>query len=256
MIPKILHYCWFGSKELPKLEQQCIDTWKKILPDYQIMFWNEDNFNLNSCTYVRQAYERKKYAFVSDYARVFILQKYGGIYLDTDVEVLKSFDPFLKHDSFLGFENRTYVGTAVIATCAQSDFTKRMLDYYQSTEFIDSKGNENLTTNVTLLDRILTSMGMEKNNTRQSVQGIEIYPRDYFFPKKISNTEFKVTDVTVCIHKMNATWLTARQKRRGSNTFWINICRPMLRFLLKCCIIICGQDRARTIELKVRNLLK
>lgn len=256
MIPKIIHYCWFGSKELPELEKKCIETWRKVLPDYKIILWNEDNFDINSCDYVRQAYSSKKYAFVSDYARVKVLYEYGGIYLDTDVEMLKTFDPFLNCESFLGFENRTFIGTAVIGVSKNSGFIKKMLNYYYKTPFIDSSGNENLTTNVTLLDNILCSMGLQKNNTRQKVQNIEIYPRSVFYPKKISETVFDITADSVTIHRMNATWLTERQKRRGSNKFWINVCRPILRFIKDIVTSLLGERRTKKIEIKIRNFLK
>ena len=105
MIPKIIHYCWFGGKPLPKLAKKCIASWKKFCPDYEIKEWNESNFDLNSCTYVKEAYDSKKYAFVSDYARFWILHRYGGVYFDTDVELLKSIDDILADGAFMGVEN-------------------------------------------------------------------------------------------------------------------------------------------------------
>lgn len=256
MIPKIIHYCWFGSKELPELEKKCIETWKRLLPDYRIILWNEDNIDINSCAYVQQAYQQKKYAFVSDYARVKVLYEYGGIYLDTDVEVLKTFDSLLDCDSFLGFENKTFIGTAVIGASKNSAFIKKMLDYYYRTPFVDSHGSENLTTNVTLLDNILVSMGLQKNNSRQQLQNIEIYPRTIFYPKKVSETTFNVTADSVTIHHMNATWLTERQRRRGTNKFWINVCRPVLRFAKNIIINLLGSERTKRIEIRIRNFLK
>ena len=256
MIPKIIHYCWFGSKELPEVEKRCFETWKKILPDYKIILWNEDNSDLNSCDYVKQAYEHKKYAFVSDYIRIKALCEYGGIYLDTDVEVLKSFDSLMNHKGFLGFENRTTVGTAVMACEAQSDFAKEMVEFYKSHPFVDSNGNQNLTTNVTILNQILERKGMERKNREQIVDGIYILEREYLFPKKVSETEYNTTENTITIHKMSATWLTDRQKKRGSNKIWINVCRPILRFLQNCLIKTIGEKKSKSIEIKIRNLLK
>ena len=111
MIPKIIHYCWFGGKPLPELAQKCIASWKKYCPDYEIKEWNESNFNLNSCDYVREAYEAKKWAFITDYVRLYAMVTEGGIYMDTDVEVIKPLDPFLKHKAFSGFEDEVSIPT-------------------------------------------------------------------------------------------------------------------------------------------------
>lgn len=256
MIPKIIHYCWFGGKPIPEKEKICINSWKKYFPDYEIKLWDEDNFDINVCAYVKQAYEHNKFAFVSDYARIFALFHYGGIYLDTDVEVISSFDKFLKFKNFLGFENKTFIGTAMIATSKGSSFAKEMLDYYNRISYIDDNGNENLTTNVTLLDSILIKKGLIKNNTRQTIEDIEIFPRDVFYPKKLSETEFRITEETVMIHRMQGSWLTERQKKRGSNKLWINICRPTLRFFSKCIYRMLGEKKAKKIEIKIRNILK
>ena len=112
-IPKIIHYCWFGGKPLPNTAIKCIRSWKKHCPDYEIHCWNEKNFDINVCPYVKEAYEEKAWAFVSDYARLWIIYNYGGIYLDTDVELLKNIDNLLKYDVFMGFENKQYVNTGV-----------------------------------------------------------------------------------------------------------------------------------------------
>lgn len=255
-IPKIIHYCWFGKGELPNLEKNCIETWKKILPDYQFMLWNEDSFDVQCCPYVRQAYDHKKFAFVSDYVRIKKLYEYGGIYLDTDIEVLYSFNPFLDCHAFLGFENRQYIGTAMIAVEAHNELAGQMLESYHRIPFIDEHGVMNLTTNVALLNGILIRMGLCANNSRQTVRNIEIYPRDFFFPKKISETEFRITSETICIHRMSGSWLTERQKRRGINKIWINVCRPVLRGVQMLLNKIIGEQRTKKIELLIRNKLK
>lgn len=256
MVPKIIHYCWFGGKKLPELEQKCFESWKKHLPDYEIILWDESNSDLHSCEYVQQAYEQKKYAFVSDYIRIKALHEYGGIYLDTDVEVLKSFNHILGAKGFLGFENRTTVGTAVMACEKGSEFTKKMLDYYHTHSFIDKYGNQNLTTNVTVLNSIFESMGLERINKPQIVNDMVIYQREVFFPKKVSDTEFMYSTDTIAIHRMNGSWLTNRQRKRGTNKFWINICRPSLCFIQRCIMLLLGQDITKRIEIKIRNLLK
>ena len=140
-IPKIIHYCWFGPKEMSELEEKCIATWSEKLPDFEIKFWNADNFDFSDCEYARQAYENEKYAFVSDYVRVQTLLKYGGIYFDTDVEVLKDITSFLDNEAFLGFENKTMVGTAVMGTEPNNWLMKKMDEHYKSHTFVDKNGN-------------------------------------------------------------------------------------------------------------------
>lgn len=256
MIPKVIHYCWFGSKELPQLEQYCIETWKKKLPSYEIKLWNETNFNVEECDYVKQAYDKRKYAFVSDYVRAKILYEYGGIYLDTDVEVLKDLTSFLENEAFLGFENRTTVGTAVMAFSKGHFVMKQMLVYYHKHPFLSGNGTENLTTNVTILNSILEAEGMIRENRFQKFKGIVVYPRSYFFPKKISETKFNVTDNSCTIHRMNGSWLTERQKKRGSNKFWINVCRPNLKYFRRIITTVLGEKISKRIEIYVRNILK
>ena len=146
-VPKIIHYCWFGPKEIPEMEQKCIASWKKVLPDYKIMFWNEQNFDVNSVPYVREAYEKGKYAFVSDYVRMYALYNYGGVYFDTDVEVLKPLDKFLEDKAFIGFENRTMIGTGIIGAEKHSALFEEMLNYYSNHNFVDDNGNIDTTTN-------------------------------------------------------------------------------------------------------------
>lgn len=256
MIPKIIHYCWFGSQELPFLEQHCIETWKKMLPDFEIKIWNETNFDIKECEYVKQAYDKRKFAFVSDYARAKVLYEYGGIYLDTDVEILKDLSLFLENDVFLGFENRTTVGTAVMAFSKGHFVMKQMLAYYHDHPFLSGNGTENLTTNVTILNAILEAEGMERENRFQNFKGIVVYPRDYFFPKKISETEFNITNNSCTVHRMKGSWLTERQKKRGTNKFWINVCRPTLKFIRRTLVAIIGEKMSKRIEIYIRNILK
>lgn len=256
MIPKIIHYCWFGSNELPALETKCLNTWKEILPDFKIILWNEKNTNLSECEYIQQAYHNKKYAFVSDYVRIHALYVYGGIYLDTDVEILKPFGELLNEKGFLGFENKTTVGTAVMACEKGADFAKKMVDYYHSNPFMDKCGHMNLTTNVTILNNILEKKGLERINKEQVIDGIKVVQREVFYPKKFSDNDFRITENTISIHRMKGSWLSERQKKRGSNKIWINICRPILKMCRKIICTICGERLTVNIELWVRNKLR
>lgn len=255
-IPKIIHYCWFGGKELPTKEKKCIESWQKHLKHYKFQLWNEENSNIDECKYARQAYDKKQYAFVSDYIRIKVLYEHGGIYLDTDIEVLKNFDSLLNENAFLGFENRTTVGTAVIACEPGADFAKKMVEYYENHDFVDNRGNLNITTNVVLLNSILESKGMKRVNETQYIDGIRILERSVLFPKKKSENEILKTDETITIHHMSASWLTERQKKRGTNKIWLSTVRPILKRILKLLYTILGEKRAKSVEIYIRNLLR
>ena len=255
-IPKIIHYCWYGCNELPEKEKRCIESWHKKLKGYKFILWNENNSNLNECNYVRQAYDNKQYAFVSDYFRVKVLYEFGGIYLDTDVELIKDFDHLLKEKAFLGFENRTTVGTAVMACESGADFVKQMVDYYETHNFVDDNGHLDITANVTLLNVILESKGMKRINTPQLIGNIRILERNVLYPKKKEEDYFLLGDETISIHHMNVSWLTERQKRRGRNKLWLLCFRPVLRKMLRFLNIILGKQTSRSIETYVRNKLR
>lgn len=259
MIPKIIHYCWFGSKNIPAKEQSYIDGWKTMFPDYQIMFWNERTFDIDkSVAYVRQAYEAKKFAFVSDYVRMFALSKYGGIYFDTDVEVIKPIDDFLYDKFFIGFENKTMLGTGIIGSEPNVWILNEMLDYYHGHDFIDSKGMPDTTTNVQILVNIMIKHGFIKENKEQMIEGLHIYERDFFNPKKLDEKEddFRTSERTITIHHMAGSWLTERERKRGTNKFWRNVCRPILKKCREVFIAVLGESNAKSIEVKFRNLIR
>ena len=151
MIPKIIHYCWFGRGEKPSQAQMCIESWKKILPEYQLKEWNEDNFDINQNRYVREAYENRKFAFVTDYVRLYALYNEGGVYMDTDVEVLGSYDPFLHHHAFSGFETDGNVPTGMMAAEKGSLWAKDLLDQYADRVFVQLKSIYYMTTNTTVI---------------------------------------------------------------------------------------------------------
>lgn len=255
-IPKIIHYCWFGPKSIPENEVAYIEGWKQKLPDYEFMLWTEENFDINSIPYVKQAYEAKKYAFVADYVRLHALNRYGGIYLDTDVELIKDFNPFLKDVAFLGFENRTMVGTGIIGTTKANDVFLEMEEYYKNRNFVNEQGIIDTTTNVKILNKILLNKGMLAQNIEQDICGIHIYAREIFFPKKINETDFNVSEKSVTIHHFDASWLTEREKKRGTNIFWRNVCRPILRGIRTILEKLFGEDRIKVLEVKLRDKIK
>ncbi len=256
-IPKIIHYCWFGSNPLPLKEQACIASWIKFFPDYEFKCWNEKTFDLASAPlFAKQAYEHKKFAFVSDYVRVKVLYDFGGIYFDTDVEVQAPFDPILNNDGFLGFENSKRVGTAIMAFVPHHPIMKQFLQYYTEHPFIDKNGNVDITANVTILTDLLEEHGFIGNGQQQNINGVMVYPRDWFSPKKINESEFNTTNNTLAIHKFSCSWLSETQKKRGNNKFWIKIIRPILQKGRFWGQKIIGKEKIRNLEIIIRNKLK
>lgn len=215
MIPKKIHYCWFGNGKLPDSVVKYINTWKKVLPDYEIKEWNEDNFNLDSCPYAKEAHQQKKYAFVSDVARLYALYNEGGIYLDTDIEVIKTFDPFLDHHAFVGFEDMNKIQTGLIASEQGGTWVKEALELYDDRRFILPNGDLDTTTNVVLLTRMMEKYGLVKDNSRQDLSDlISIYPSDYFCAKSYSDGKVRITDRTVTVHHFTGSWLTPMERFR------------------------------------------
>lgn len=180
MIPKIIHYCWFGKGEMPKLYKKCMESWKRILPEYEIKCWNEETFDINSIQYVKDAYENRKYAFVTDYVRLYVLYNYGGVYLDTDVEVVKPLDRFLNDEAFSGFEKKDGVPTGIMAAEKGNSVILALLNDYNSMSFINSDGSLNLTTNVITITNYFVANGIKLNGKYQVINGFHMYPQRYF----------------------------------------------------------------------------
>lgn len=207
-IPKIIHYCWFGGKEKPDNVKKCIESWKRVLPDYQIIEWNENNFDINKLRYTKEAYEAKKYAFVSDVARVHALLNYGGIYMDTDVEVLKSFDSILNSRCVLGIEEGDYVATSMIAAEKKHPLIVEFADIYTKLSFYDSRGKIIPGTNVQKLTDMLKKLGYVQKNIYQELnEEICIYPKEYFSPYDYINCYFNITEKTICVHHFFVSWM-------------------------------------------------
>ena len=207
MIPKTLHYCWFGRGEKPAPVLACIDSWKKYLPDYQIMEWNEDNFDFESYPYAKEAYECRKFAFVSDVARLHALYTTGGVYMDTDFEVLKPLDPFMEDEGFMGFERDGFVATCILAGSPHCTWAKTLLDRYSQLHFIREDGSYDLTTNVVRVTEYLLELGLRPDGSRQKLPGIgTIYPRDFFSPLHPLTGRMTITPNTVAIHHLEGSW--------------------------------------------------
>lgn len=206
MIPKIIHYCWFGGNPLPEEARRFITGWREKCPDYTIKEWNESNFDVNAIPYVREAYEARKWAFVTDYVRLFALYNEGGIYMDTDVEVLKNLDRFLSDEAFSGFEDEKNVPTGIMGSKAGQKAVKDMMDAYKDRHFIDSEGNMDMRTNSEVITDYFIRSGLVLNNKKQTVNGFTMYPIDYFCPKNSRTLEIMVTENSYTIHHFSGTW--------------------------------------------------
>ena len=213
-IPKILHYCWFGGKPKPPLAEKCILSWRKFCPDFEIREWNESNFDLEQVpAYVRQAYEAGRWAFVSDYVRLRALTEVGGVYLDTDVEIVRPLDPFLKHEAFAGFEHLERVQTGVLACRKGFPLFQEFLAYYDTAVFRRPDGSMDTTTNVEILTGICRKKGLVFNDTFQVVDGLAVYPREVFCPVDYDTMKLKKTRKTVTIHWFSGSWQTQEDLR-------------------------------------------
>lgn len=214
MIPKTIHYCWFGGNPLPEDTKYYIETWKKHLPDYQIKEWNEETFDLNSNRYVREAYESKKWAFITDYVRLYALSTEGGVYMDTDVEVLKSLDVFLSDKGFSGFERVDAVPTGIMASEKNHPFINELLHEYDDLHFIKEDGELDLTTNVVRITNAAKKHGLTLNNKKQTICDFTFYPKDYFCPKNPRTFEVELTPNTYTIHHFAGSWVAENTFRR------------------------------------------
>lgn len=223
MIPKTIHYCWFGRNPLPESALKCIASWRKYLPDYEIIEWNEDNFDVDSIPYTAQAYQAKKYAFVSDYARFKILYEHGGLYFDTDVEVIRPMDDIIACGPFMGFEinpceNRPNgainPGLGIGAEKGMPIY-REILQYYVNLSFINTEGTYNtVDAVVNITTRKLTRAGIKNVGGVQKVAGITIYPADYFNPFDDATGRLNKSTHTHTIHWYSKTWMEVNSMRQ------------------------------------------
>ena len=214
MIPRVVHYCWFGRNPLPASAVKCIESWRRYMPGCEIKEWNEDNFDVNSVPYISEAYAAKKYAFVSDYARFWILYHYGGVYFDTDVELIKPIDDILERGAFMGIEDiypESYAYPLVnpgqgIAVEGGHEFYKKVLDYYAGVHFLLPDGSYDHETVVRRTTALLVQEGLEPRHAMQQVAGIWIYPKEYFNPLDDLTGRLEKTENTRSIHWYARTW--------------------------------------------------
>lgn len=212
MIPKKIHYCWFGRGEKTKLAKKCIESWKKYCPDYEIIEWNEDTFDINTNPYVKMCYEQKKYAFLTDYLRLLVVLEQGGLYFDTDVEVVKNFDDLLDASAFFGFETELYVNTGEgFGAEAGNVVVKKMLEEYNV--FLD--GKHGMKGCPLLNTKALVKLGLKQNGKMQILEDVIIYPTDYFNPYEDSTGILKKTENTYSIHWYGKSWLDKKTVLRS-----------------------------------------
>jgi len=214
MIPKIIHFCWFGAGEYPELIKMCIDSWKTKLPEYEIKIWDEKSFDVNFCYFSKIAYERKRWAFVSDVVRLYALYQYGGVYMDTDVEVIKDFSPLLEEDKYISsFQEGGFLSSAFFSCPAHNVFIERLLNYYTETAW-DANGFEIM--NPIIFSKIAEVFGIKIGMKSFFSDDFSIYPAEYFAPykksifgnemKRFEHNKYHITDNTFVIHHEMGSW--------------------------------------------------
>lgn len=218
MIPKKIHYCWFGRGEKPKLAKKCIASWKKYMSDYEIIEWNEDNFDVGLNEYTKYCYSNKKWAFLSDFVRLYVVEKYGGIYLDTDVELLCSLNSLSNYEAFFGFENDNYVATGLGFGAEKNHQTviAMLEEYYELRK--NGDGTIELTGCPKLNTKALEKLGLKLNGKRQCVKGAQILPQDFLNPYDDAVGVLKKTENTYSIHWYSKSALSLKSKIRSKIT--------------------------------------
>ena len=238
MIPKIIHYVWLGHKPKPKKIKKCIKSWKKFCPDFQILEWNESNFDITSNKFVKDAYCDGKYAFASDVIRLEILYKFGGIYVDADVEFLKPIDDLLENEAFVGFEDSTYVNSGqIFASVANNNLIKNHIALYDSISFYDIKNISEITC-PRIFTKLLVDKGLKLNGSEQIIEGLQVYPNDYFNPFDTKTGKMIKTENSYSIHWSAHSW---------SNR---NIC---IKKLVRVCHKLFGNDCFLKIKKNLRR---
>ena len=214
MIPKIIHYCWFGNNPKSDKIKTYITSWKKYCPDYEIREWNESNFDVNENPYCQEAYHAKKWAFVTDYVRLKVLHEYGGFYMDTDVEVMKNLDILRTYDAVSGYESETCISTGTMAACPGNEWINMLLDSYTNRHFFKKDGSMDMTTNV----KVITRLTCEKYHLNLNGElthfgnNMVILPFDYLCAKSWKNGKVTVTPNTFTVHHFEGSWLSKTAK--------------------------------------------
>lgn len=219
LIPKKIHYCWFSGKPMPDFLKQCMETWKIFCPDYELICWNEENYDINRIPYIREAYEVGKYSFVSDVVRLDILYQYGGIYLDTDVSLIKNLDSLLYQQGFVGVEKWGNINTGgLVGVIPKHSMIKEMLEYRKQFHFINDDGSLNMDTNGIYETIPFIQHGMRINNTIQIINGMTVYPSSVFHPYDYMSCEEEIKDWTYAKHYFYGGWMKKEELNNRSFT--------------------------------------
>lgn len=244
MIPKIIHLIWFGGKDIPEKYLSYVDSWKRCMPDYEIKVWNEDSFDVNMTRFTKEAYAAKKWAFVSDFVRLYALSKYGGWYFDTDVEVVRSFDPFSEYQVVMSTDKGGYLESAVMGAVPNHPYFNRMVYFYKNLQFVKQDGSYNVEVINTYLQQILLEYGYEPVNKLQKLSnGIVLFTDDYFHVYSLVSGKLNRTDNTYSVHWHSLTWVSKKTK--------------LIRFIrMKVLVPILGERRYIGIIRNIRKWIK
>lgn len=237
MIPKIIHYCWFGGKPIPSEHLRYIESWKKFLPEHIIVKWDESNFDVNVIDFTKEAYSVGKFAYVSDYARLKVIYEQGGIYFDTDVEVIESIDDILEKGPFMGFEKNTAASAGEVNSVAiglgfacepRNPIIREAMDFYESHHYIYPDGHMEQITIVKIVTDILKRHGLTRSDIPTTIEGITIYPWDYFCPVEFLSNKLEITENTRTIHHYSASWMSWTDKMKMKKGYYANKVRKLL----------------------------
>ncbi len=213
MIPKVIHYCWFGGKPIPEKDKKYIESWKKFCPDFEIKEWNENNYNIEKNKYMSDAYKEKKWGFVPDYARFDIIYKEGGFYLDTDVELIKSLEELRENEAYMGFESERWINGGIgFGAEAGNELIKELRDMYENINFYNEDGSLNIKPSPYYITEFLEKKGLKCNNKMQLIDTMRIYPTEYFAAKDYISGKVTKTKNTISIHQYNASWQSPKAK--------------------------------------------
>lgn len=237
MIPKTIHYCWFGGKPIPKEYERYVDTWRRLMPEYEIKRWDETNYDVECIPFSAEAYSVGKFAYVSDYARLRILYEHGGIYFDTDVEVINPIDDIIERGAFMAFEKNTNAKKDEILNVAiglgfavepKNPIIREILNFYESHHYIYPDGHKEQITIVKIVTDILKKHGLSRSDIPTTVEGITIYPWDYFCPVEFLSSKLEITENTRTIHHYSASWMTWTDKLKMKKGYYANKVRRLL----------------------------
>lgn len=215
MIPKVIHYCWFGNNPKNDTVEKCIKSWHKYCHDYEIIEWNENNFNIKENSFVYEAYNAHKWAFISDYVRLKVLYEYGGIYCDADLEIIKNIDDLLEYCAFSGYQNVNEIPTGIMGAKSGNEWIKYLLSYYDNKHFICEKGYD-MRTNVSIITEMTKLKYKIRLNNQRQIFGDSclILPQDYLCAKNPRDGRINITNNTYAIHHFNGSWLDKDIKRK------------------------------------------